>query len=106
MGQSETTLNAVMADVMGNMRAAWKAHAEETGALSHGRPDIVLREAGALPVIVENEFEPARTVDKDARSRLGKRDKESGTDIRAVIAVKVPERMRKMETGSMRDALR
>ena len=106
MGQIESTLNVVMAEVMENMRAAWKAHAEQTGALTGGRPDIVLREAGALPVIIENEFEPARDVDKEARSRLGKHDKKSGTEIRAVIAVKVPKRMRKMETDSMRDALR
>ena len=106
MGQIESTLNVAMAEVMENMRAAWTAYPEQTGALTGGRPDIVLREAGALPVIVENEFEPGQTVDKDAQSRLGKLDKKSGTEIRAVIAVRVPKRMRKLETGPMRDALR
>ena len=106
MGQSETTLNAIMAEVVGNMRAAWKAHPEDTDMLSRGQPDIVLREAGALPVIIENEFEPARKVDKEAQGRLGKHDKKSGTDMRAVIAIKVPKYMRGLETGPMRDALR
>ena len=105
MGQIESTLNVAMAEVMENMRAAWEAQPEQTGALSGGRPDIVLREAGALPVIIENEFEPARDVDKEARGRLGKHDKKSGTEIRAVIAVKVPRRVREMDTAATKRAL-
>ena len=105
MGHVESTLNVVMADVVGNMRAAWKAHPEETGGLSGGRPDIVLREAGALPVIIENEFAPARTVDKDAQSRLGKKDRKTGFEISAVIALSVPKYVRELEMALMKEAL-
>ena len=36
------------------------------------QPDIVITESGRAPIIIEAEFEPARTVQPEAESRLGR----------------------------------
>ncbi len=56
-----------------------------------GRPDIVVRTSDG-PVIVEVEFEPARTLDADALSRLG--TEIDGQKVQIAFAVAVPEAIR------------
>ena len=52
----EAELNTAMAEVLDGMRRAWTVEAEQTGGvLGSGRPDIVVTEPGAAPVIIENE---------------------------------------------------
>ena len=55
------------------------------------RPDIVVRLSEG-PVVVETEFEPARTVEADALSRLGMDI--GGQRVQNAFAVAVPERLR------------
>ena len=54
------------------------------------RPVIIVNHPGSLPVIIESEFEPARTVEEDARSRLGSKLSTDGRRIEQVIALKIP----------------
>jgi len=56
-----------------------------------GRPDIVVRTSDG-PVIVEVEFEPARTLDADALSRLG--TEIDGQRVQIAFALAIPEAIR------------
>jgi len=56
-----------------------------------GRPDIVVRTSDG-PVIVEVEFEPARTLDADALSRLG--IEIDGQKVQIAFALAIPEAIR------------
>ncbi len=54
------------------------------------QPDILITEAGRAPIIIEAEFEPARTVEAEAESRLGLEVVEDHRTVEAVIALKYP----------------
>ncbi len=71
--------------------------AEQSGVLRNApaqRPDIVIRHPGGLTVLVETEFVPARTVEDDARGRLGEIAAETGEAVEQAIAVRVPNALR------------
>ena len=71
--------------------------AEQTGVLRDvpaQRPDVVIRHPGGLTVILETEFAPARTVEDDARGRLGEVAAETGEAVEQAIAVRVPAALR------------
>ena len=71
--------------------------AEQSGVLRNApaqRPDIVIRHPGGLTVLVETEFVPARTVEDDARGRLGEIAAETGEAVEQAIAVRVPDALR------------
>ena len=57
-------------------------------------PDIVVGYPGESSVIVETEFEPARTVENDARERLGVTIKATGDRVEQVVAVRLPHGLR------------
>ncbi len=72
--------------------------AEQTGVLRDApaqRPDVVIRYPGGLTVIVETEFDPAHSVEADARGRLGKIVAETGEAVEQAIAVCVPDALRR-----------
>ena len=81
--------------------------AESTGVLRSGqkRPDILVMEKGRWPVVVETEFAPARTVDADARSRLGAHIARTGEPIEGVIAVRLPTTL-KTQPGAQVETIR
>lgn len=106
MGNIESTMNASVAEVLDGMRETWRASPEQTGALARGRPDIIIHEPGCRTVIIETEFEPARTVDQDAKARIGVEDRKSGRPVRVAIAVKVPCDLQHMDPARMRQVLR
>jgi len=58
------------------------------------KPDILVSSTRRQPVIVETEFAPARTVEKDATARLGTRLHSTGADIEGVLSVVLPENLR------------
>ena len=73
---------------------------EQTGVLKEGaglKPDIVIHHPGGLPVVVETEYAPARTVETDARDRLGKTLRSDGHRIEQSIALRIPD---SLATGS------
>lgn len=57
------------------------------------RPDIVILHPGGLPVVIETEIEPSRTVEKDAKSRLRKTLTDDGRKIEQAIALCIPEKL-------------
>ena len=80
----------------------------KTGVLKDAegkRPDIIVNHPGSLPVIIESEFEPARTVEKDALSRLGNKLKADGCLIEQVIALKIPSSIVTVNQQHLEEAL-
>ena len=81
-------------------------HAERTHVIQQAspdtgtgkRPDILVSPPRRQPVIVETEFASARTVEQDAKDRLGKSLHSTGTDIEGVLSVVLPE---SLKTGNL-----
>lgn len=92
---SEATVNNALGRMLWEKNIRWRncIQSESTGVLKQEagkRPDIIVNHPGSLPVIIESEFDPARTVEEDARSRLGKTLSADGRRIEQVIALKLP----------------
>ena len=69
----ENQLNGRIATLLGRMSPRWTAFGESRGAFtgSQKQPDILITQPGAQPVVIENEYQPARTVEGEALDRLG-----------------------------------
>ena len=96
------TVESVFNDKLGNVLRRKHPHwpdligVEQTNVLTEApglRPDLIVRHPGGLPVAVETEYAPARTVETDARERLGKELRETGDTIEQAIAVRIPAEM-------------
>ena len=101
MGQHENTLNVVIGRALDRKGRRRAVHVEETGIISSGRPDILVHEAGRLPVIIETEFAPGRGVERDACSRIGVRTKD-GDVVRTCMSVVIPREVRSQSLDGMR----
>ena len=93
---SEQKVNFVLGNVIRTKNVRWKnaVETEKTQMIvdSPGkRPDIVVSHPGGLPVVVETEFAPARTVEDDAKTRLGNSLTRDGRRIEQTIALCIPE---------------
>ena len=102
----EHTLNTALAGCLRGKSPAWKpAGAVTSESLDTleggGRPDILVTPADAPPVVVETEVEPARTVEKDAASRLDRHLKSTGKPIRYAVAVRLPDELRDAPEGDL-----
>ncbi len=98
---SETAFNVELANALRDKHPRWREGdrigAERTGVFRDHlglQPDIVVHHPGGAPVVVETEFEPARTVEDDARARLGLVIAETGDVVEQAIAIRVPLAMR------------
>jgi len=74
----EPTFNAKLTDILRRKNPRWRrddAAVAEGGRILQGggTPDVFIRPEGAPPIVIETEFMPARTVEKDALSRLGRK---------------------------------
>ena len=67
------------------------------------QPDILITERGRSAVVVEAEYEPARSVEDEARSRLGL-EVVGGRKVEAVIALQYPDEV--ANCADLRAALR
>ncbi|MYB35448.1 MAG: hypothetical protein F4X92_10115 [Gammaproteobacteria bacterium] len=88
------------------MNPQWGDHieAEQTRNFvdKKGRqPDILIRHPNGFPVIVETEFAPGSTVEKDATSRLGETLQLDGTPVEQTIAVRMPSRLSTVSQGDL-----
>ncbi|MDD9955599.1 MAG: hypothetical protein OXP68_05210 [Anaerolineaceae bacterium] len=92
MALTEHTLNDELGNLLDRMRRRWRVQAEPLGEIegSAQRPDILITEDGALPLIIEHEISPARTVEQEARERIGLHLRASGREIRVAIALRSP----------------
>ena len=93
---AEPAFNPELATALRKKHPRWsdRIGVEQTGVLIEApgfRPDIIVRHPGGLPVSVETEYTPARTVEDDARERLGKTLQETGDSIEQALAVRIPK---------------
>ena len=102
----EPTANTSLAEVLQSLRRNWKVEGEPVGALQGGkRPDVLITEPGRAPTIVETEFVPAATVDSDSLAKIKSITKD-GRQIAAVVAVRLPARLKKVRGEKLRKELR
>ena len=69
----ESQLNGRIATLLGRMAPRWNVRGENKGAFqgNQKQPDILITQTGAQPVVIENEYLPANTVEDEAWDRLG-----------------------------------
>lgn len=98
---TETVINAELANALCRRHPRWESGgaviAEATGVLlgdPSAQPDILVLHPGGAPVILETEVVPARTVEDEARSRLGKYLEATDEVIENTVAVRMPAGLR------------
>ena len=65
------------------------------------RPDILLSPTRLSPLVVETEVMPARTVEADARARLGKRLQRNNRGIESAVALRIPSVLREINQSEI-----
>ena len=92
--QTEPNANNAQGSLLQDMLPRTQVRSENTQAISgHSglRPDIIVTAPGRSPVVVEAEYMPARTVESEAKSRLGLAVAANGRIIEAAIALRYPD---------------
>ncbi|MDE3000447.1 MAG: hypothetical protein OXU79_15340 [Gemmatimonadota bacterium] len=94
---SEVAFNILLSDVLRTKHPRWRDRisAEQKNVIydKAWQPDVVIRAPGGVPVVLETEFEPAGTVEDDAKKRLGSNLKYGGDRIEQTIAVRIPREL-------------
>ena len=94
---NEIAFNVRLLDVLRTKHPRWRDHisVEQQGMVRETalRPDIVIRPPGGIPVVLETEFMPARSVEADAQARLGQFLQYNGDRIGQTIAVRIPQEL-------------
>ena len=91
--QTEPNANNALGSLLQEMLPRSQVRSENTQAISGQpglRPDIIVAAPGRSPVVVEAEYMPARTVEPEARSRLGLEVATNGRIIEAAIGLRYP----------------
>ena len=91
--QTEPNANNALGGLLQDMLPRGQVRSENTQAITGQprlHPDIVITAPGRSPVNVEAEYMPARTVEPEARARLGLELASNGRIIEAVIALRYP----------------
>ena len=107
----ENQLNGRIATLLGNLDRRWAARGENTGAFAGtaATPDILITREGAPPLVIENEYLPAYTVESEAAARLGGRldanTVNAAGEVRSAIALRSPANLRDCDTLDQVDAL-
>ena len=89
--QTEPSANNALGSLLQDMLPRSQVRSENTQAISgHAalRPDIIVTARGRSPVVIEAEYMPARTVEPEAKSRLGLEVAANGRVIEAAIALR------------------
>ncbi len=96
MPHTEPAVNAILSEILRPMFARATVAGEDTGSVRENAAlqlDVLITALGRSPVSIETEFMPARTVEEDALSRLGKTARRDAKTIEATIAVRYPARL-------------
>ena len=108
---NETQLNGRIATLLDRMNARWRVMGETRGAFegSQEQPDMLVAPVGGRPVVIENEYLPARTLEGEAIGRLGAAldtdvSGSAGT-INAVVALRSPPELNRCSSHDEVDAL-
>ena len=92
--QTEPNANNALGGLLQDMLPRGQVRSENTQAITGQpslRPDIIITAPSRSPVVVEAEYMPARTVEPEAKSRLGLEVAANGRIIEAVIALRYPD---------------
>ena len=90
---TEPNVNNALGGLLQGMMRSCDVRSERVRAIVDQpglQPDILITEPSRSPVVVEAEYEPARSVEDEARSRLGLAVVEGGRKVEAVIALRYP----------------
>ena len=91
--QAEGNANNVLGNLLRPMLGKASVVFESTRVLvgsSGKRPDILITSPGRSPVVIEAEYDPARTAESEARERLGMEVEGQSRPIEAAIALRYP----------------
>ena len=92
---TEGAFNVELVNVLRTKHPLWhdRVRAEQTNVFQQCalQPDVFVEHPGGLPVAVELEFEPARTVERDACDRVGRVVGVTGAPVEQALAVRVPQ---------------
>lgn len=108
---AESVVNAELARALRRRHPAWRGRsvaAERSGVFQSAagkRPDVLVAASQGAPVVVETEFSPARTVEDDARDRIGEKLVKSGTAIAAAVALRLPGDLRRVSQSALGPAV-
>ena len=92
--QTEPSANSALGGLLQGMLPRSDVYSENTQVIAGQarlQPDVLVITPGAAPVVVEAEFEPAYSVESEAKDRLGREEASSRRVIEAVIALRYPE---------------
>ncbi len=104
--QTEPNANNALGSLLQTMLPRSQVYSENTQAISGQpglRPDIIVAASGRSPIVIEAEYLPARTVEPEAKSRLGLEVATNGRIIEAAIALRYPDAIG--ETRDLPEAL-
>ena len=103
---NEVAFNVELSNVLRTKHPRWRDHirAEQQAVVRAAakRPDIVIHPPGGIPVVLETEFEPARSVEEDAQARLGQVLQLNGDQIEQTIAVRIPKALRQKPQADLK----
>lgn len=98
---TEPTVNTCLAQSLRRLHPKWygdRAIVSQATRTLRGKradqPDILVAVAGACPLVIEAEFEPARCLDADALSRIGQSLASGHGPVETVLALRYPARLR------------
>ena len=94
---TEPTANTALGRVLAGMLPSCTVRHEDTGVIVEGaglHPDILITASDRAPLVVEAEYYPADSVERDARERLGLTVTEGNRRIESAIALRYPDALR------------
>ncbi len=108
---TEQTINDELGRILRASHPRWGdcIVTEKTRLLMEGagqRPDVIVRHPGGQPVIIETELLPARSVEKDARGRLGRTFTQDGNKVEQSVSLCVPAEIALTNQSQLSDELR
>lgn len=107
---AETAFNTALGNVLRRKHPRWpnRIGVEQTNVFVEAaglQPDIIVRQPGGLPVALETEYAPARTVEEDACERLGKTLRDGGGCIEQALAVRIPDRLAHVSQSGLEEQI-
>ena len=107
----EQAINFELGKALRGMHPRWSENAvyiEQTGLIADNpsqRVDILFNHPTGIPVALETEFSPSRTVETDARSRLGKIFAFNSYMIEQAIALRLPSELKTLAQDKLPDSV-